>query len=473
MIIKRDNRKNVFQHWNYGYLNMQHKKLLWLFLAVAGALMLSAARRPGEPLRPSGLNFFSKQQDVQLGEEAATEVRKQVTVVQNQFLQDYIRRIGKRLASQPEAGDWPFNFTVVLDPNINAFALPGGPMFVNSGAIASADSEAQIAGVMGHEMSHVILRHGTKQASKANLLQIPAMLAGAIVGDSSLLGELTKIGIGVGANSILLKYSRDDESEADALGTHLMAEAGYNPIELAHFFQKLEAQGGSRQLQFLSDHPNPGNREQAIEAEVRTLPSRHYDYQTGEFAQAKAEVAKLPKTAAPARAGGAAVANPAAARPAGSLQPFQGRSFSFLYPSNWQVFGDPNSDSITIAAREGIVQGSSGNAQIGYGVIASYFPTESQGQTLTQATDDLVHHLHASNPSMQVAHTSRKVRVDGNPALITMLTSSSPLGGEETDALLTVSRPQGLFYLAFIAPSGEFKGVEKVYNELVGSVRFR
>lgn len=463
-----------FRPWNYGYLNMHRKKLLCLFLTVAGALTLSAARRPGEPLRPSGLNFFSKQQDVQLGEEAASEVRKQVTVVQSQFLQDYIRRIGKRLASQPEAGDWPFNFTVVLDPNINAFALPGGPMFVNSGTIVNAGSEAQIAGVMGHEMSHVILRHGTKQASKANLLQIPAMLAGAIVGDGSLLGELTKIGIGVGANSILLKYSRDDESEADALGTHLMAEAGYNPIELAHFFQTLEAHGGSRQLQFLSDHPNPGNREQAIEAEVRTLPPRQYVYQSGEFEQAKAEVAKLPKTAPVSKAGGAAVANPVAARPAGSLQPFQGRSFSFSYPSNWQVFGDPNSDSVTIASREGIVQGSNGSAQVGYGVIASYFPAESQGQSLAQATDDLVHHLHASNPSMQLAHSSRKVRVDGNPALITMLTSSSALGGgEETDALLTVSRPQGLFYLAFIAPSSEFKGVEKVYNELVGSVRFR
>ena len=278
---------------------MRQKRIL--FLLVAGALSLTAWRRPGEPLTPSGLNFFSKQQDIQLGQEAATEVRKQVTVVQNQFLQDYIRHIGKRLMAQAEAGDWPFNFTVILDPNINAFALPGGPMFVNSGTIANADNEAQIAGVMGHEMSHVILRHGTKQASKANLLQIPVMLAGAVAGDGSLLGELTKLGVGLGANSILLKYSRDDESQADALGTHLMAEAGYNPIELARFFEKLEAHGGSRTMQFLSDHPNPGNREQAIQAEIGTLPKRHCGYQSGDLERAKAEVAKLPK-AAPAKA---------------------------------------------------------------------------------------------------------------------------------------------------------------------------
>jgi len=278
---------------------MRQKRIL--FLLVAGALSLTAWRRPGEPLTPSGLNFFSKQQDIQLGQEAAAEVRKQVTVIQNQFLQDYIRHIGKRLMAQAEAGDWPFNFTVILDPNINAFALPGGPMFVNSGTIANADNESQIAGVMGHEMSHVILRHGTKQASKANLLQIPVMLAGAVAGDGSLLGELTKLGIGLGANSILLKYSRDDESQADALGTHLMAEAGYNPIELARFFEKLEAHGGSRTMQFLSDHLNPGNREQAIQQEIGTLPKRHYGYQSGDFERAKAEVAKLPKPA-PAKA---------------------------------------------------------------------------------------------------------------------------------------------------------------------------
>ncbi|HVP49202.1 MAG TPA: M48 family metallopeptidase [Bryobacteraceae bacterium] len=452
---------------------MFQKRFLCCCLVVAGALILSAWRRPGEPLKPSGLNFFSKDQDIQLGKEAATEVRKQVTVVQNQFLQEYIQHIGKRLTSQPEAGDWPFSFTVILDPNINAFALPGGPMFVNSGTIANADNEAQIAGVMGHEMSHVILRHGTKQASKANLLQIPAMLAGTVVGDGSLLAEMTKLGIGVGANSILLKYSRDDESQADALGTHLMSEAGYNPVELAHFFQKLEAQGGSRPLQFLSDHPNPGNREQAIQEEIQTLPKRQYSYQTGDFERAKAEVVKLPKLAPKLSA--AAAADPAAARPSSKLQPFQGRSYSFAYPSNWQVFGDQNSDSITMAAREGIVQGSSGGAQVGYGVIASYFTPDEQGQSLSQATDDLVQHLHASNPSMKTAHSSRKTKVDGNPALITMLSSTSPLAGagEETDALLTVARPQGLFYLVFIAPSGEFKSAESVLNDVVGSVRFQ
>ena len=452
---------------------MRQMRCFSIVLIVAGALILSAWRKPGEPLKPSGLNFFSKQQDVQLGQEAATEVRKQVIVVQNQFLQDYIQRIGKRLAAQPEAGDWPFNFTVILDPNINAFALPGGPMFVNSGTIVHADNEAQIAGVMGHEMSHVILRHGTKQASKANLIQIPAMLAGAVIGDGSMLGQLAQLGIGLGANSVLLKYSRDDESQADALGTHLMAEAGYNPIELAHFFEKLEASGGSRTLQFLSDHPNPGNREKAIEDEIRTLPQRKYSYETGEFQRARAEVAKLPPPPGKGFRSGGNV-NPADARPSGNSKKFAGAKFSFSYPDNWEVFGDQNSDSVTIAPRAGLVQGKDGGTQIGYGIIASYFSPESEGQNLAQATDDLIHHLRASNPSLQGPVTTRKIRVDGSPALISMLTSSSPLNGsEETDALLTVSRPEGLFNMVFIAPSSEFRNLDSTYNEMVRSVKFR
>jgi beta-barrel assembly-enhancing protease len=146
-------------------------------------------------------------------------------------------------------------------------------------------------------MSHVILRHGTHEASKANMIQIPAALAAAAIGNGSLLGQLANYGLSLGANSFLLKFSRDAESEADALGSHLMAEAGYDPIELARFFHKLQASGGqgsSQLAQFLSDHPNPGNRERAIGAEAATLPRRSYGYETGQFQRVKAAVSRLP-----------------------------------------------------------------------------------------------------------------------------------------------------------------------------------
>jgi predicted Zn-dependent protease len=248
-------------------------------VALGFALLLAttaAAQRPRQ-LKP-GWNLFSKDQDIQLGKEAAAQVEKQYTVARNADLASYVRRIGAKLASTPDAGGFPYSFQVVADKSINAFALPGGLTFVHTGLMAAADNEAQVAGVLAHEISHVALRHGTNQASKANLIQLPALLASGMLGKSgSMLGQLTQLGIGLGANSVLLKFSRTAESDADLLGTRIMAKAGYNPLEMARFFEKLEASGGTHGPQFLSDHPNPGNRVKAVEAEIRYLPRGTYN----------------------------------------------------------------------------------------------------------------------------------------------------------------------------------------------------
>ena len=344
--------------------------------SVAVTLAIPAlARKPGEPIKP-GFNLFSKQQDVQLGQQAAAEVRKQYQVVPNQELQDYVRRVGERLAATPDAREsgFPFTFTLVNDKSINAFALPGGPTFVHTGLILAADNEAQVAGVLAHEISHVILRHGTNQASKANLVQIPAMLAGAVTG-SNLLAQLTNLG----AAGLLLKFSRTDESQADAMGTRIMNEAGYNPIEMARFFEKLQAQGSSRAPEFLSDHPNPGNRVTAVQDEIRALPQRQYGTSVGDFQRVKSLVGELPQMQRgqnPLR-GGAAAPSPGS-RPSSGFKQLRGREFALSYPDNWEVFGDNDSATVTIAPREGIVQGSNGNGAIGYGAMVSYYFPENQ-----------------------------------------------------------------------------------------------
>ncbi len=167
-------------------------------------------------------------------------MREEYDVVQDRFLQDYLNKIGNRLAATAPARDsgFPFSFTLLNHSEVNAFALPGGPMFVFTGLVKEADSEGQSAGVMAHEMSHVILRHGTNQASKAEILQLPAMLASQATGGGSLWGQLLQFGIGLGYNSVLLKFSRTDESEADALGTRIMASAGYNPIRNGGLLRK-------------------------------------------------------------------------------------------------------------------------------------------------------------------------------------------------------------------------------------------
>jgi beta-barrel assembly-enhancing protease len=261
-----------------------------LLMILAGTLMWAQGPTEFHP----GFNLFSKDQDVQLGKESADQVRKQMPVIKDPVLTAYVNRVGQRLVSSREAqaSGFPFTFEVIADPSINAFALPGGPMFINTGLLRAVDNEAQLAGVMGHEMSHVILRHGTNQASKSQLIELPALLGAQMTG-SSMLGKLAQVGIGLGANSVLLKFSRTDESQADLMGSHLMAEAGYDPMQLARFFDKLNANGGQQAPQFLSDHPNPENREKAIAMEVQRLPVENYTYQTGDFQRMKQVIARV------------------------------------------------------------------------------------------------------------------------------------------------------------------------------------
>ncbi len=261
-------------------------------IAVLAAAAVAAAQVP--KLKP-GWNLFSKKQDVQMGQEAARQVAQKYQVVRDATLASYISNIGRRLVSQPQADsqNFPYSFTLVNDKTVNAFALPGGPTFVHTGLILDAENESQLAGVLAHEISHVALRHGTQQASKAMPVQLVASLLGGAVGGGTALGQLSRMGIAFGANSVLLKYSRTAEKQADLLGAQIMAGAGYNPIEMARFFEKLEAEGGSRGPQFLSDHPNPGNRVRDVEAEIRQMPRGNYVANDAQFRRMQDRVRQL------------------------------------------------------------------------------------------------------------------------------------------------------------------------------------
>jgi predicted Zn-dependent protease len=194
---------------------------------------------------------------------------------------------------------------VVNDPSINAFALPGGPMFVHTGLIAALDSESQLAGVLAHEMSHVALRHGTSNASKANMVQLPSVLGAQYAGSKGgILGQLAPLGINAGAQSLLLKYSRSAEKEADLNGAQIMNDVGYDPTQMAKFFEKLEAQGNrdnSKLANFMSDHPTPGNRVQYVSEEAKKLPKITYsEAEPQNLATMKQIVASLPAPKPPA-----------------------------------------------------------------------------------------------------------------------------------------------------------------------------
>ena len=426
-----------------------------------------ASCNPGDPLKP-GFNLYSKQQDIEVGKQAAARVLQQYQQVQNQDLQAFVRKIGERLAKTPSASGsgFPFSFTLLNYKEVNAFALPGGPTFIFTGLIKAAGSEAELAGVLAHEIAHVVLRHGTHAASKANLIERPARIIG-VVNSLTLLGRLINIGLGVGLNGVFLKNSRTAEAEADALGAHIMSEAGYDPVALARFFEKLEAEGGPGVPEFLSDHPSPGNRVEAVQAEARTLPSRRYTSDNREFESVKVAIAKLPAPPNLRRKDiGVTDASISGYKKLATPQ------FSIEYPSTWRIHGEPDSALLAVAPDEGIVIGVDGGPAIGYGSVLSYFFADPSRSSLSDATDDLIQRLRTEDPGIRQTGDQRRAELDKQPALITSLTSNSPFGGAETDMLVTVARPEGLFHLIFISPERDWNKAHLAFDSMVQSIRF-
>jgi beta-barrel assembly-enhancing protease len=458
------------------------KRLIALLLLTVAVVSADPKKKLPKP----GMNFFSKEQDVQMGREYAQQVEQQMRVVPDKELTAYINRIGQRLVQQGQLDPYPFYFKVVQEPSINAFALPGGPMYVHTGLIKAADNEAQIAGVLAHELSHVVLRHGTHQASKAQLIQIPALLAGSLAG-GSLVGQLAQLGIGLGANSVLLKFSRGAESDADLMGAYIMARAGYNPIEMARFFEKLEQEmgnnGNSKVAQFFSDHPNPGNRVQAIEGQLPYMPRSDYGASEGDLTKIKAIVDKLPPLPKPKGQPGAPQTSSQPENTTPSPLPraplpnevtvsprqktYQARGFSINYPDDWEAVSGQG--SLTIAPKAGKV-----GDFVGYGVIINAARAPSGHVNLAQDTQALLNAMVQNNSNMKVIRQSSQTTVGGSPALVTQLSSDSPYANtREVDLILTVDRGSNFVYFVFVAPERDYPRLEAAFKTMLNSVRFQ
>jgi predicted Zn-dependent protease len=250
---------------------LRHHRILLTVSALLVSASLTAQTRI-EPRR----NSFSPGQDVQLGREAAAQVRQQLPMLNDRATENLVERIGARLvAAVPPRFRQPafrYSFDVVNQREINAFALPGGPMFLNRGMLQAARTDDEVAGVMAHELSHVVLRHGTLQAAKAQKFQLGAIagqVLGSIVGGRT--GQVIAQGSQFGLGTYFLKYSREYEREADLLGAQIMARAGYDPRQMANMFRTIQRQGGGSGPEWLSDHPDPGNRYTAINREAGSL----------------------------------------------------------------------------------------------------------------------------------------------------------------------------------------------------------
>ena len=275
------------------------RKLCVLALALAIGALLPVVAYAVEQLNfKPGFNLYTPQQDVAAGRQNAAEVEKQMPMLRDATVLRYINQLGRKLASFAPNNQsvYAWDFYVVNSNDINAFALPGGYIFVNRGAIQAAQNEAQLAGVMAHEIGHVVMRHGTHQASEKALVRTPLSILGSILGASgSTAASLAQAGLGFGLNSIFLRNSRGMESQADEVGTYILYHAGYDPHAMAQFFQIIQQRYPQQTIQFFSDHPNPGNRISAVDQEIPLLgPARHWVTDTPEFESIKSRLKSLP-----------------------------------------------------------------------------------------------------------------------------------------------------------------------------------
>lgn len=218
------------------------------------------------------LSLISERQEIQMGREYSAQVEQQIGVVDDAGLQAYVEDIGLRMARASERPDLPWSFRVLDDPTPNAFAVPGGFIYVTRGLMALMGSEAQLASVLGHEIGHVTARHSVSQMSRAQLLQI-GLGVGTILlpEDMRQVGQLAGAGLGI----LMLKYSRDDERQSDELGFRYALDAGYDVREMANVFASLERAselaGAGTLPTWLSSHPSPPERIEAVQARIDTV----------------------------------------------------------------------------------------------------------------------------------------------------------------------------------------------------------
>ena len=490
------------------------KRLRWFLVLLLATQVFAQTTAPTFP--NPGKTSMSKQDQEALGMQVAAQVYQQMPVLpDNSPETQYVRQLGQKLVSTiPQEYSWPFAFHVVPQKEINAFALPGGQMFINIGTITAAKNEAELAGVMAHEMSHVYMQHSAKQASKAQTTSLIAGITSAVLGGvaGGPLGQLAQMGIQMGAQGVMMKYSRGDESQADAVGAVILYKSGYNPQAMADFFQTLGSQGGSAPPQFLSSHPNPANRQQAIQKQIAQWPPQTFATDSPSFAKLRQHAmgiraytaqeiqqgaqsgqwaalnqrngATLNSSSAstfPTRASADANASPTAVAlenvlPSQRMVNADLGPIRIRRPENWPVtLPEQQGQFVMIAPQAGV-----SNAGVGYGVLLNSAPAPRGRRTnLDEQTRQVIQQMQQNN-GVEPVGDPEPITVAGIASLSTVLRSQSPFSDargqarQELDWLVTLPMQDGsLIVMIFIAPEPEFRRFQTTFEAMVRSVQLR
>jgi hypothetical protein len=430
-------------------------------------------------------NKYTPEQDVQIGRKAAAEVRQQYPIISDEPISVYLTKLGDHLVAvaPPELNQkvYEYSFTPVNLMDINAFALPGGPMFVQRGMFDAAASEGEVVGVMAHELSHVLLRHGTANATKAEnpwlqLGQLAGALGGAVVGGAagSAIAQTSQLGLG----SLLLRYSRDFEKQADLLGAQLMAKAGYDPRSLAHMFETIAKEsGGERDPQWLSSHPDPGNRTAYINKEAESLTIGPAADMSG-FSAIKTKFAALPPPrksnarnapANAAEAGSGAVGTPGetVAAPSGQFRTVNGGVFQASVPGDWTAL--KGNRSVKFVPQNGYGP-LNGQTVFTHGVEFGLVSPSSRD--LQQATNTWLNAIAESNPDLRKNGDQRMFQISQRSAIATPLSNKSPLGGVEVVNVYTTFLVDGtLFYYLTVVPEADAQKLRPAFQQIGQSIK--
>jgi hypothetical protein len=453
-------------------------------LLVTAALTVAALSLPAQTRITPDRNKYAPADDLKLGQEAAAQVRKEMPLLNDARTEEWAEEVGRILVAgiPPEFAhtEFAYTFDVINQKEINAFALPGGPMFLNRGMIEAGKSEAEVAGVMAHEISHVALRHGTAQATKGERFQLGALagqVLGAVVGGTA--GTLIAQGSQFGLGTYFLKFSRAAERQADLLGAQILARAGYDPRQMANMFKTIEAQGGGGQPEFLSSHPNPGNRYDAILKEASMLRVQG-SANTGRFDSIRSRLAGMApaltaeEIAKNAKTAGASAPAGAASRPAVRVEPpsSQTRSYQpagFLrlaVPANWQPVSGTDG-GVTYAPEGGFAQGAAFTHGLQLGTA------RSTTGNLQRDTEQLLQGFAKSNPNLRRAGAAQRERIGGRDGLTSALTNVSDASGQnENVTLSTVQLRDGtLLFLIGVAPQAEAASYDTAFRRVRQSIQ--
>jgi beta-barrel assembly-enhancing protease len=432
-------------------------------------------------------NKYKVQDDVKLGRDYSVQVEKEFPILRDADATAYLEGVGRNLVrsipSEFQQTAFQYSFKIVNARDINAFALPGGPMFVNRGMIEAANNEGEMAGVMAHEIAHVALRHSTAQATQQSnplnqILGIGAILGGAILGGQTgaAIGQTIYSGLFVNP------YSREYETQSDILGAQIMANAGYDPRDLANMFRTIERESGGSGPEWLSTHPSPANRYENINREASQLNvSRNPIKITRGFERIQAKLRSLPRArtmkeiAEDNKRNGGGNQNPTSGGRYEARVPYPSSRTRTYTPASWLQLSVPDNWQ-TFSGQQGEIwyapNGAYGDQGITRGAIIGSF--KPQSSNLGEATEDYVNNLLKANPYLRQNSGYTRTQISGRTAFSTILSGRSPVtNATEVTTVYTTTLSDGqMFYVVTVAPQAEASNYNYAFRNMIRSIRF-